>query len=296
MDTSAALPLVSIVLPTYNGARYIAQAIQSCLGQTHRHLEVIIVDDGSQDDTAARVDAYCRVDRRVRLVRHDRNRTLPAALNTGFSLAGGDYLTWTSDDNMYRPEALAEMVTFLNDHPDVGMVYTDYSLIDENGHVLERKIAGDPHRLLSEEYNCLSPCFLYRRCVRDVIGDYADDLYLAEDYDYWLRVSHSFRLSPYHKDLYAYRTHPRALSAQYRRRIEPVTERALARHLRIARVPRSRKAALFFMFAQRTRARGEVLRMTGHLLQSGLYSPRVFVQCLARAVHKRVGHAAMHAP
>jgi hypothetical protein len=115
---------------------------------------------------------------------------------------------------------------------------------------------------------------------------------LAEDYDYWLRVSHSFCLSSYHRDLYSYRIHPGSLSAQYRRRIEPVTERALARHLRVARVPRSRKAALFFMFAQRTRARGELLRMAGYLVRSGLYSPGAFALCFARAVHKRVGHRA----
>jgi malonyl-CoA O-methyltransferase len=292
MDTDTGVPLVSIVLPTYNGARYIEQAVQSCLTQTHRRFELIIVDDGSHDDTASKVEAYCRTDRRVRLVRHDRIRTLPLALNTGFSMAGGDYLTWTSDDNIYQPDALAEMVTFLENHPDVGMVYTDYSFIDEHGRLVERKTAGEPHGLLSEDYNCLSPCFLYRRRVRDVIGEYASDLYLAEDYDYWLRVSHSFCLSSYHRDLYSYRIHPGSLSAQYRRRIEPVTEKALARHLRVARVPRSRKAALFFMFAQRTRARGELLRMAGYLVRSGLYSPGAFALRFARAVHKRVGHRA----
>src|SRR5215469_653569 len=199
MDTDTGVPLVSIVLPTYNGARYIEQALQSCLTQTHRRLELIVVDDGSRDDTAAKVEAYCRIDRRVRLVRHVRNRRLPRALNTGFSMAAGDYLTWTSDDNIYQPDALAEMVAFLEDHADVGMVYTDYSFIDEHGRRVQSKTAGDPHRLLSEDYNCLSPCFLYRRRVRDLVGDYASDLYLAEDYDYWLRVSQSFRLSPYHK-------------------------------------------------------------------------------------------------
>ena len=290
MHTDLRVPLVSIVLPTYNGARYIDQAIDSCLRQTHRLLELIVVDDGSRDDTAARVEAYLGRDERLRLVQHGRNRTLPVALNTGFSMARGDYLTWTSDDNIYHPEALAKMVAFLEDQPDVGMVYTDYSLIDEQDRVLERKSAGEPDRMLSEEYNCLSPCFLYRRRVKDVVGDYATGLYLAEDYDYWLRVSRSFRLSPYHEDLYSYRAHPASLSARYRGRLDPLLERVLARHLRVARVPASTKSALFFMFAQRTRARGDALGMVGHLAQSWVYSPRAFAQCLARALHKRIRH------
>jgi glycosyltransferase involved in cell wall biosynthesis len=289
MDADTTARMISIVLPTYNGARYIEQAIESCLSQTYRYLELIVVDDGSRDDTTVKVEAYLGRDRRVRLVRHDRNRTLPVALNTGFAAAGGDYLTWTSDDNIYHPEALAKMLAFLEARADVGMVYTDYSFIDQDGRVIERKIAGEPHRLLSEDYNCLSPCFLYRRKVRDVVGDYANDLYLAEDYDYWLRVSHRFRLSPYHEDLYAYRAHPSSLSMRYRHRIEPVLERALARHLRVALVSPSLKAALFFMLAQRTRARGELLPMTGYLAQSVAYSPRIFAQYLVRAAQKRVG-------
>jgi glycosyltransferase involved in cell wall biosynthesis len=270
MDADTTARMISIVLPTYNGARYIEQAIESCLSQTYRYLELIVVDDGSRDDTTVKVEAYLGRDRRVRLVRHDRNRTLPVALNTGFAAAGGDYLTWTSDDNIYHPEALAKMLAFLEARADVGMVYTDYSFIDQDGRVIERKIAGEPHRLLSEDYNCLSPCFLYRRKVRDVVGDYANDLYLAEDF-------------------YAYRAHPSSLSMRYRHRIEPVLERALARHLRVALVSPSLKAALFFMLAQRTRARGELLPMTGYLAQSVAYSPRIFAQYLVRAAQKRVG-------
>jgi glycosyltransferase involved in cell wall biosynthesis len=282
--------LVSIVLPTHNGARYIAGAIASCLGQTYRNLELIVVDDGSTDDTAAQVELYGATDRRVRLVRHERNRRLPAALNTGFAAAAGDFLTWTSDDNAYRPEAIEQMVAFLEDRPDVDMVYTDCTLIDETGQVIGRLPAGEPERLLSSDYNCVGPCFLYRRRVRDAVGDYAEDLYLGEDYDYWLRAAHACCLRPWHRDLYYYRMHHDSLSARYAGRIDPVLERALARHLRVARVDAGRKSELCFMFAQRTRARHEILPMLGYLAQSGAYSPRVFARCLARAATRRLGH------
>src|SRR5687768_16352258 len=105
-------PLVSIVLPTYNGCRYLCESIDSCRKQTYPHWELILVDDCSTDDTPRIMAEAVRSDARIRSVRHETNKKLPSGLNTGFRLAKGDYLTWTSDDNCYRPEALAEMVAF----------------------------------------------------------------------------------------------------------------------------------------------------------------------------------------
>src|SRR5690606_22425727 len=112
-------PFVSIVLPTYNGARYLAQSIESCINQTYTQWELIIVDDASTDDTPAIISHYVQLDSRIRTVRHSTNRKLPAALNTGFDMARGEYFTWTSDDNYYRPEALGVMVAFLESRADV---------------------------------------------------------------------------------------------------------------------------------------------------------------------------------
>jgi glycosyltransferase involved in cell wall biosynthesis len=107
-------PLVSIILPTYNGSRFLERAIQSCLGQTYFSIELIIVDDASTDSTPEILARAVKQDTRVRVIWHDRNRKLPAALNTGFSEAKGEFLTWTSDDNEYLPNAIEQMVDFLN--------------------------------------------------------------------------------------------------------------------------------------------------------------------------------------
>src|SRR5438552_1877085 len=101
--------LVSIVLPTYNRAHFLAGAIRSCLAQTYRNLEVIVVNDGSSDDSSRIVHEFAREDRRVRYV-YQQNQKLPAALNTGHRLARGSYLTWTSDDNRFDPDAVELMV------------------------------------------------------------------------------------------------------------------------------------------------------------------------------------------
>lgn len=97
-------PKVSIVLPTYNGARYLRQSIDSCLGQTYRNLELIVVDDASTDTTPEIIRSY--QDPRIRVIRHEKSKMLPESLNTGFRAVSGDYLTWTSDDNYYVPEAI----------------------------------------------------------------------------------------------------------------------------------------------------------------------------------------------
>ncbi len=287
MDGDPLGPLVSIVLPTYNGARYVVEAIESCLGQTYRNLELIVVDDGSTDGTVGTVRRYLESDRRLRLLQHERNRKLPAALNTGFAKAAGSYLTWIADDNTFRPEAIEEMLAYLEAHADVDVVYTDCTFTDTEGKPYHRMDAGEPDRLWSTDFNCVGPCFLYRRRVQDALGGYAEDMFWVEDYDFWLRASLSFRLRPYHKDLFYYRRHEGSLSSRFNPRIEQLLDRVVARHLPAARLPESSKSELFFMLAQRARSRGEVIPTLTYLANSWLHSPRVFVQYLGRAAQKR---------
>ena len=106
-------PLVSIVLPTYNGYRFLEKSICSILNQSHSNWELIIVDDASTDESPEIIDKYVLADKRIRSIRHETNRKIPAALNTGFTQAEGVYLTWTSDDNCYKPDALVNMVDYL---------------------------------------------------------------------------------------------------------------------------------------------------------------------------------------
>src|SRR6516162_6752271 len=106
---ATSLPLISIVLPTFNGARYLREAIESCLHQSYPNWELILVDDASTDETPSIIADYLARDRRVTSLRNPVNRKLPGSLNAGFAQARGELLTWTSDDNCYRPHALNEM-------------------------------------------------------------------------------------------------------------------------------------------------------------------------------------------
>ncbi|HSD51518.1 MAG TPA: glycosyltransferase [Candidatus Methylomirabilis sp.] len=203
------VPLVSIILPTYNGERYLAESIASCLGQTHPNLELVVVDDGSSADIRDIVEAAR--DERVRYLCHPENQGLPAALNTGFAASRGDYLTWTSDDNRYRPQAIARMVEHLESHPEVGLVYAGCRLIDERGETGGIAPSGPPETIWCR--NCVGSCFLYRRQVFERVGEYDPTVLLVEDYDYWVRVARNFRLERLDDILYDLRLHPSRLTS-----------------------------------------------------------------------------------
>lgn len=249
-------PLVSIVLPVYNGERYLADAIDSCLNQTYGNIELILVDDHSSDRTPEIIEKSHAEDRRVRAIRHDRNRRLPAGLNTGFAAAAGELLTWTSDDNRYRPEAIETMVGFLRARPDVGMVYASFTKIDDDGNLIKVRRVPPMRRLLHG--NGVGACFLYRREVAEQVGPYAEDLVLAEDYDYWLRISKCARLEPLQKDLYFYRRHEKSLTTRHRQRIAQIKEVCWERHLPdLPWVSNAAKARQYLRMARRALARGE---------------------------------------
>ena len=201
-------PLVSIVLPTYNGQRHLAESIASCLGQTYPNLELLVVDDGSSVDIRGIVEAAG--DARVRYLSHPQNKGLSTALNTGFAASRGNYLTWTSDDNRYHPTAIERMVEYLEAHPEIGLVYAGCRLIDEKGLPGDLLPAPSPERLW--EMNCVRACFLYRRHVHERVGAYDPEVPLVEDYDYWVRTARLFRLGRVDEILYDFRVHPASLT------------------------------------------------------------------------------------
>lgn len=225
-DETASTPAVSIVLPSYNGARFLRQSIDSCLQQSFPDWELIIVDDGSTDETDQVIRSYR--ESRILSIRHSINRRLPAALNTGFRMCRGEFLTWTSCDNRYSPDALEVLVDFLRRNRDTDLVYADCNLIDERGRKVGHYQTGPTERLI--DHNVIGACFLYRREVYRVIGNYEVASFLAEDYDYWLRTSQQFRLTHLPRTLYDYRLHPDSLTSKFSNEIPLVTQGVKARY------------------------------------------------------------------
>jgi glycosyltransferase involved in cell wall biosynthesis len=253
---SVAQPLVSIVMPVFNGARYLRESLDSILAQTHSSWQLVIVDDGSTDETPRIVGDYVRRDSRVETVRHERNRGVFAGLNTGFARARGDYLTWTSDDNRYAPGAFAEMGLVLGVRPDIDLVYSDYTIIDEHGNAVSEVRVPDVSQLVYQ--NVIGGCFLYRRRVYDELGDYGDEPAMALDFDYWLRVSTRFRMAPLHKILYEYRYHPGSLTSRRPEELQASVDLVLERNLpRLHWAGRMARAQASKTLARRVWLRGE---------------------------------------
>ncbi len=198
-------PLVSIVLPTYNRAAVLPHAIASVLAQNYQHFELIIVDDNSPDETRAVVDSF--QDPRIRYVKNDPNLKLPRALNRGFSIAEGELLTWTSDDNLLRPDAIEKMVALIQQKP-CDFVYADYYLfsdLDSNNQPMDPKQDHLASELQLEKGNHIGACFLYTRTLYEKIGDYDPELFLVEDYDYFMRAAKHFSFCHLPEALYYFR-------------------------------------------------------------------------------------------
>jgi glycosyltransferase involved in cell wall biosynthesis len=260
-------PLVSIVLPTYNGSRYLRRALDACLNQTYQNVEVIVVDDASTDETPSIIEDYCARDQRVRSVRHATNAKLPAALNTGHRLARGSFLTWTSDDNWYEPDAIAVMVEYLREHHEVGLAYCGYRIVTPDGGLIAVRDFPDAGNLWNE---CVvGACFLYRREVYEAVGEYDASAFLAEDLDYWFRINKRFRFGHVPNAIpYSYMHHPSSLTTTRAADVAIQAARVAAKHAD-SRVRARRKLCEGYFNAHWTcRVNGESKRALKHLMQA----------------------------
>jgi glycosyltransferase involved in cell wall biosynthesis len=208
-----ATPLISIVLPTYNGARYLRKSVDSCLSQTFGDFELIIVDDCSTDESGKIADAFAQADHRVRVIHNAFNKKLPLSLNTGFEEAKGKYHTWTSDDNYYAPGALEVLVSELKKHPEADLVYTDYNLVDDQDRVIGNRKFNNIYDGFTDWLGC-GACFLYKREIFFANKGYNPGAFLIEDYDFFMRAFLKFNFCYLPRyDLYYYREHESSLTS-----------------------------------------------------------------------------------
>ncbi|VVT07116.1 glycosyltransferase family 2 protein [Erythrobacter sp. EC-HK427] len=214
-----AAPAVSIVLPVFNGAAYLAQALDSVLAQSFTGFELICVDDCSTDATPEILANYAQRDSRIRVIRNAANKKLPGSLNVGFAAARADWLSWTSDDNILLPDTLAELVKARDAHPAADIIHADYRVIDPEGTHRQRIRTGPADHLPLD--NTIGCCFLYRREVDARLGGYDESLFGMEDYDFWLRAWRAgFTFHHLPSELYLYRRHPGSLTDQRARHIQ----------------------------------------------------------------------------
>lgn len=209
------MPVVSIVLPTYNGERFIKDSIESVINQTFSDWELIIVNDCSTDNTLNIANQYAKNDNRITVVSNEHNMKLPASLNVGFSMAKGKYYTWTSDDNMYKPQAIEKMVDYLNLNPYCDLVSCSFDHITEEcSFIRESRKPNSTSNAIKLVHHCnVGACFMYRKEIADRVGKYDERMFCAEDYDYWCRIAICGNIHYQSENLYWYRDNLQCLTA-----------------------------------------------------------------------------------
>jgi glycosyltransferase involved in cell wall biosynthesis len=214
------VPLVSAAITTYNRARYLPEAIESVLGQTWGDLELIVVDDGSTDDTEAVVSTYLD---RVRYIRQE-NGGRSAARNAAVQVAQGEYVGFCDSDDRWLPDRLERQLAAIVQAPQVGMVHGHVELIDADGRPLPDETAA--HRAVFSaahqrpvsyagyawECRCLSSTILVRKAAFDLVGVYDPNL-LLDDYDFYLRLALAYEVVFLDAlPLAQYRLHPQQIT------------------------------------------------------------------------------------
>jgi glycosyltransferase involved in cell wall biosynthesis len=225
-NKQASQPLVSVIVPVYNGERFLAQALDSVLAQDYRPLEIIVVDDGSVDGTAA----IARSREEVRYI-HQTNQGHPAALNAGLTVAGGDLIAFLDADDQWTPNKLTVQIDHLLAHPEVMICLAHTRNVLEPG--VEQPEFRTRDLLLDEAVLLALGATVVRRAVFERISVFDTQYGHAKDVDWFVRareagiemaiVPQTLLLRRLHADNRSYRT--RARTAEFLRVVKAAIER-----------------------------------------------------------------------
>ncbi|MFQ5674616.1 MAG: glycosyltransferase family 2 protein [bacterium] len=186
---------VSVIIPTYNSAEYVVSAVESVLHQTSRPFEVIVVDDGSTDNTK---EILTRFDDRIRYIFRE-NGGPALARNTGLRNASGNCIAFIDSDDIWQPDKLEKQLAYLKAQPEVALVYTDLYLLSVNG--LKDSVHFQPFygseffSLLKKNFIATSTVLVKRKCFEEIgLFDERPEVEANEDYEMWLRIARHFKI------------------------------------------------------------------------------------------------------
>jgi glycosyltransferase involved in cell wall biosynthesis len=210
------IPLVSVVIICYNHGRYLAEAIDSVLAQTLGDVEVIVVDDGSTDDTPAIAARYPT----IRYLRQ-RNQGMSAARNSGFRASRGRYLSFLDADDRLLPEALIAGATCLREHPECAFVSGHYRMIGIDGEPIPTEprpsVTSDHYRVLLERnYIGMHATVLFRREALESVSGFDRSMRACDDYEIYLRIARHSPVYSHDRTVAEYRWHGANTSLNFR--------------------------------------------------------------------------------
>jgi glycosyltransferase involved in cell wall biosynthesis len=221
------MPRVDIIIPAYNAAHYLPTAIESVVAQTFEDWRILLIDDGSTDNTADVVAPYIhQLGPKLEYIKQS-NRGLPAARNAAIRSSSSEFLALLDADDIWLPDRLSESLRCFQDRPEVGLSYGYISRIDQQGNLLD-SWSGNPRwaegriapyiYMLRVQLPCPTMTFR-RRCV-DEVGLFDETMRATEDRDMWLRIAQRYEVAVAPRVIALYRTSPNSMSADPERMLQ----------------------------------------------------------------------------
>lgn len=224
--------LISVLMPVYNSVAYLAEAIDSILNQTHKNFELIIIDDGSTDDSLEVLKTYEKNDERIRLVSRE-NKGISVTRNELISLARGEYVVWMDSDDRSHKLRLAKQVEYLNSNPGVVAVGCLVEFIDNEGlSICEWKapLANDEidaWHIAGKGAALIFPSSMMAKGVVESVGKFDENLTGAEDLCLFLKLSEKGRVENLNELLFTYRLHISSISHSQQVKIRLDTQKVV---------------------------------------------------------------------
>ena len=213
------MPVVSVILPVYNGERFLREAIDSILSQTFRDFELIVIDDGSIDSSPSILAECTRHDKRVHVHMEPRNRGLVDSLNLGLRMAQGKYIARMDADDISLPDRLARQVDYLEINPEIGVLGTQMRIIDQLGATIGQYALPVSHNqiawALMFESSFAHPTVMMQKRLLERAGGYNPLFYTTEDHELWTRLLWDTRFANLQETFLCYRSHHQSTSSTH---------------------------------------------------------------------------------
>ena len=205
--------LITIIIPTYNRANLLSRAIKSVLNQTFKDFELIVVDDGSTDNTAEVIKKFQEQDKRIRYIQHDKNKGTAATRNIGIKAAKGEYIAFLDSDDEWFPEKLEKQVSLFEHslRKNLGFVSCNYlEFYSESGREVLYRVPRHKSSLkvlLESNTLCNSSNVMIKKEVFDNVGHFDEKIKIGEDWDMWIRIAQKYNFDFVEEPLFKYYIH-----------------------------------------------------------------------------------------
>lgn len=215
------MPKVTIVMPTYNRAELLKEAIKSILSQTFKDWQLVVIDDGSSDYTKEVVKRFAAQNPRIQYV-HQNNQGVTQARARTVEFVTGEYVTFLDDDDLYYPNKLNDQVNFLDQHPEVGLVYSFLEMVDRDKKLIMKwpyQQSCSFSELVKDNVIQPNAALLRSQCLKK-LGSFCKDLKSADDYEMWLRIAKHYPIAFLPVMVGCYRWHDSNMSYDKRKRCQ----------------------------------------------------------------------------